>query len=184
MGICVVVEGPDRCGKSTQIKNIVGLIATDINKLPTMSIHAMNIKGLDAKETKSYYEKWTHSMFSMPIVLLENNFVFDRSHLGEYVYGPKYRNYDGSYVFNIEETYLSGRVSKWYLITFVDEPQNLVSREDGESFSSKLKDKKEEVKLFLSAHEKSNIPNKTIINIDGLDEYQVFLRVKRFLLTN
>ena len=106
-------------------------------------------------------------MFKMMIGLKDSeiSLIFNRSHLGETVYSPLYRDYSGDYIFDIEKEYVNDLKDKLYLITLVGDPNIIQKRDDGLSHSSKLEDIQREVNLFTTAHRKSNIKNKILINI-------------------
>lgn len=174
------VEGLDRCGKSTQITKIQPLL---IDK-PLHVLHYSAIKGFSStEEVREYSERLYRSMFD----ILENSyktnhFILDRSHIGEVVYSPMYRNYDGSYVYGLEKWHMSSPIWKEiYLITFIDDAENVIKRDDGLSFTVELEKKRQEIQAFIDATLKSNIINKKIINIAGKDIETVFAEVRTFL---
>jgi thymidylate kinase len=110
------------------------------------------------------------------------NLIFDRSHIGEYVYGPLYRNYSGDYIFDIEKLYVNKPFFKdIFLFIFVDSPENLIKREDGLSFSTEMEMKIKEIQLFKEYHSKSNIMHKYLINVDKLSIDDVHKLIKDIL---
>ena len=91
-----------------------------------------------------------------------------------------YRSYSGDYVFDLEKC-LKDKYNT-YLIVFIDSVEKLVDREDGHSLSNANKEKvAEEIMKFSEAYEKSCIPNKILIDIDGLSVDEVFARIVKFL---
>jgi len=177
----LIIEGPDRCGKSTQILKTQPLL-TD---RPLHTLHYSSIKGFKtSNEVKTYSEKLYKSMFTL---LRENHyeshFILDRSHIGEVVYSPMYRKYDGSYVYDIEKLFSADPDfwSELYLITFIDNAENVIKRDDGLSFTTELEKKKIEIQAFVDATNRSHILNKTIININNKDIAVVHEEVKSFL---
>ena len=72
-------------------------------------------------------------------------------------------------------------MNKTYLIVLIDDPENLIKREDGNSFSTDLEKKQLEVDRFVDFFKKSRIGNKIIINIKDKDANQVFEEIKDFL---
>lgn len=109
--------------------------------------------------------------------------ICDRSHLGEMVYGPIYRGYSGEYVLDIEKKYME-IPSIWnnlFLITLYDEPENVIKRDDGLSFSTDIRIKREEIKNFINAHGKSNIKNKLLLNIKNHNADAVLNEVLTFI---
>lgn len=176
----LIFDGPDRCGKSTQIKKIQSLL---IDR-PLHVLHYSALKGFKTNEdVKAYSDSLYRSMFT----LLENNyktnhFILDRSHISEVVYSPMYRNYDGSYVYNLENQYIGTDFWKEvYLITFIDNAENLIDRDDGLSFTTELEKKNQEIQSFMNATLKSNIINKIIINIANKDIDTVYEEIKTFM---
>ena len=99
----------------------------------------------------------------------------NRAHLGEYVYSPIYRKYDGDWIFDLEKSFFNNSEfyqSKIKLFVFYDsDNSNLHLREDGKSLSNKNEENldKERVR-FLQAFEKSMITNKRMFDLsDYLD---------------
>lgn len=176
----IFIEGLDRCGKDTQIKLIQQLF---IDK-PLHVLHYSNYKGFTSPEDCQTYSA---SVYSSMFKLLHNNyktmhFILNRSHIGEYVYAPIYRKYRGDYVFLIENYWKE--FSFWNeikLITFIDNVNNLIIRDDGLSHSIDVIKKQEEIDKFIEATEKSSILHKKIININNKNIEKVFEEVKEFL---
>ena len=168
----ICIEGPDRCGKSSQVK----LLWKWLSKNSDSSIMNMHFSGLPSKDAS--YRNF-HTMFD---IVEENeyvNFILDRSHIGEVVYAPIYRNYDGNYVFGLEEEF---DLSDYYLITFVDDPMKIAIREDSASLSNgELEIIKQEIEAFKDATLRSFIPNKILIDIFDLSIEQVHAEVVSFL---
>ena len=101
----LLFEGPDNVGKSTQIK----LLLKYFTDKPTYVIHFSGIPGISPEMARQYSEKLYNDMFYMINESHTNNrhLIFDRSHIGEAVYAPIFRNYSGDFVFDIEKTYSS-----------------------------------------------------------------------------
>lgn len=177
----IVVEGPDNVGKSTLINNI----KNEVKDILFHTIHYGSIKHNSVEECIEYNKELYNSMFSLMKAssnLDRTGLIFDRSHLGEMVYGNIYRGYTGEYVLDIEEKYKQEKFFKnVYLITLTDEPENLIKREDGLSFSIDPLKKQREIDLFLKAHLSSNIKNKLYLNINNLDANAVLREVLDFL---
>jgi thymidylate kinase len=94
------------------------------------------------------------------------NLIFDRFHIGEYVYSPIYRNYSGEFIFEIEKQFKFEKFfGNIFLTVMVDEAKSVSKREDGLSFSGKDIDLKiSEKRRFTIGFTKSNIINKQLIN--------------------
>ena len=172
MSKIIILEGPDRCGKSTQIKMLMKNLINE----PTHVIHYSSIPGLSKEECINFSKILYDDMFQLSYDAHSHNrnLIFDRAHLGEYVYGPIYRGYSGDYIFDIEEKWKKN--SFWdslYLFVFIDKPENLISREDGLSFSVELEKKKQEINNFKEAFDKSKIKKKFLLNIQGFSPKEV-----------
>ena len=174
----IIFEGLDRCGKNTQIK----LLLPILSNLPTQVLHYCGFKGLSKEENIKYNQSLYNDLFLLIKQSKNRNLIFNRSHIGEYVYSPLYRNYSGDYIYNIEKKYIDEKFwQNIYLITFVDKTENLINREDGKSFSIDKKQKLKKIKLFKEATNKSFIKNKIIININNKSIETVHKNIKKFL---
>ena len=90
----------------------------------------------------------------------ENNvLIFNRAHLGETVYSPMYRNYNGDFVFDFEKDYVRREPPETKLIVFTDTPEAVIERDkkrgDGLSFSLDIDKKKQELEAFERAYNMS-----------------------------
>lgn len=161
----IFIEGPDNVGKSSQIHEINRFFYPKI-MFHTLHYGGVRKPGITSEQYLDYSQKYYSDMFRM--IYMANtqniNLILDRSHCGEFVYSQKYRGYSGDYIFGLEKAWES-ELSNSFLITFIDEPKNLIAREDGYSFSTNLEDKKEEISKFIEVHENSNIPHKFLLNI-------------------
>lgn len=100
----------------------------------------------------------------------------DRSHLGSYVYGIKFRNMkecDISALKAIEENFLKDR-NDVFLITIVDEAAGIISRDDGLSQETDHVDYDQTRDLFMTFHEDSSIKHKYLhdISVDGFENLE------------
>jgi thymidylate kinase len=157
-----VIEGVDRCGKSTQILKLKRWLESK-GRAPHI-LHYSNLKCPDilAASKKHYKEMFDLMGFANKKGM---DIIFDRAHLGEVVYSPKYRGYSGEYVYELEKKYLKSEGDAC-LILFVDDPAHLIERDDGLSFTTDYDKKLEEVNAFVEAFEKSNFKHKLFINLD------------------
>jgi len=171
----IIFEGLDNVGKTTQIMNII----EHFNKNVFHIIHCVGLKNQKPEEAIKYHKREYKSLFSL-MKDTKRNFIFDRMHLGEMVYGKIYRNYEAGYIFDIENSYIN-LIPKLYLIVLVDEPEGALKREDGLSFSKVKKTKQYEKERFELAFKKSKIKNKILINIKDKDEKKVFKEILKFL---
>jgi len=160
----IIFEGPDNVGKTTQINLLRNYFA---NKNKTFILHHSSNYKVPPEKHKELAKKEYLTIFN-----LNEDIICDRLHGGEYVYGPIYRNYNGDFVFDLE--------SEGYLIVLIDEPKNLIKRDDGKSFSIDLEKKRLEIQRFKEFYEKSNL-KKILININGKSIEEVHQIIIDFL---
>lgn len=161
----VIIEGLDRLGKSSLIENIIRQRGFH-NYLHYEKPKAVEYYGasLEAYQRDSF--RYGFNLISNA-QLWSSNIVFDRFHLGEYVYSPMYRGYDGDYVFDLESECIENLVLKKAedtikLILLTSSDFSFIS-DDGLSFNPENKEK-EQIK-FIEAFNKSAIVNKVIIDV-------------------
>jgi hypothetical protein len=185
----IIVEGPDNVGKGTQIENIKKWIGETGE-----SVHVLHYSNIKVDKDRILEVSKMHYRHMFEIVDVGRsygmNFILDRAHLGEAVYSPIYRGYNGDYVFNLEKDYCIAqtvdgpeKTHLWKntkLILYTDDPENLIDREDGKSFSIDLHNKESELKAFEVAFNKS-ILDKIMINISGRDKENVWNITRQFL---
>lgn len=173
----IIIEGGDRLGKSTLIEGISNHFNYD-----NISVRHFG------KPPKVFPEEHTPLSFQMECFykegfLLENikqmeddefNYyenivIWNRAHLGEFVYGQMFRGTDPQQILNalknFEERFLI-RNPETYLILLTADPEFFLSKEDGQSFSQDLKDKTRELKLFNDAFEASTLDNKLRVKVN------------------
>jgi len=118
----------------------------------------------------------------------ENIVIWNRSHLGEFVYDQMFRNTDPKLIENMikhfEEKF-SLTNPKTYLIMLTADPDFFLKQEDGKSFSQNIDKKTEELKLFDEIFNKTLIPNKLKLKVNNgdnfLDKQYILNKVKDFL---
>jgi hypothetical protein len=165
----IIIEGLDRLGKSTLIKNIMNewgfYMYIHYEKPQKLSVYERtSINPLYAYQRDSFQEgfRLIENCFATPV---PHKVIFDRFHLGEHVYSPLYRGYEGKYVFEMEKKTMKEIRShsedvKMILLT----SSNFEFMEDdGLSFDPANKEK--EQNLFIEAFEKSVIVDKRIIDV-------------------
>jgi thymidylate kinase len=172
----IIVEGPDRVGKDTQINKIKRYLEERNDLVHVM--HYSSIKGTDIENrSKLYYDQ----MFEIcnQANKINVNLILNRAHLGETVYSPIYRNYNADWIFDLEKSYI--KQYDYRLIVFIADPEDLIKREDGLSFSNELTKKRDEIERFTKAYHQSNIKNKMLINITGKNIDDVWREVKKLI---
>ena len=164
-----LIDGLDRLGKSTLCK-----------ELQNFSPHYFSIhlgKPIDSSyfggtETNARLYAYQQSCFKNYFKLLSSdvNVIFDRTHLGECVYSPLYRGYDGEYVFKLEQEFLEQfeQPPPIKLILLIED--FIASRhfvDDGLSFD--VTKRQIEQNMFLNAFAKSSITDKRIVCVTNND---------------
>ena len=159
----VMLEGMDRCGKDTQARMIIEAFSG----CTFHQLHYSKAPQLTPESSMSYADMLYCQMFLMISRALDANesLILNRAHLGEHVYGH-YRGYDGSYIFDVEDEY-AYLMSDICLFVLVDEPEHVLSREDGDSLGSTIEAKQDEKLKFEQAYDRSSIEHKVLINIAG-----------------
>jgi len=168
----IIIEGTDNTGKDTQ----QNLIIEKINNLVFHKLHYSILPFKDNKEKHiSYSQKMYDDMFKLMILSKDKdiNLIFNRSHLGESVYSPLYREYSGDYVFDIEKKYVKQLRKELYLITLTNDPHTILKRDDGLSFYGNEEEVKAEVDGFNRAHRLSKIKNKLKIHLGTMGAEEV-----------
>lgn len=168
----IIIEGTDNTGKDTQ----QNLIIEKINNLVFQKLHYSSLPFKEDKEKHiSYSQKLYDDMFKLMLKCKDENInlIFNRSHLGETVYSPLYRQYSGDYVFDIEKLYVNQLRKELYLITLSNDPHTILKRDDGLSFYGNEEEVKAEIDGFNRAHRLSKIKNKLLLNIGTMSAEEV-----------
>lgn len=164
-----VVEGLDRCGKSS----FIDILRSHIENPLLLVIHSGKPpRNVDPKKWSiDYYDQ----LICRAIHLNSEGYdiILDRAWLGEMVYGPIYRNthIDQSHI--EEHLFLFEHLFKIFL--FVDSPENALSREDGNSISDKIEHKRQEIESFIDAFNKSIVKDKILIDWSTTEFTKEFL---------
>ena len=168
----IIIEGTDNTGKDTQ----QNLIIKKVNDLVFQKLHYSSLPFKDDKEKHiTYSQKLYNDMFKLMIASKDKdiNIIFNRSHLGESVYSPLYRESSGDYVFDIEKQYVHSLRKELYLITLTNDPHTILKRDDGKSFYGNEEEVKAEVDGFNRAHRLSKIKNKLKIHLGTMSADEV-----------
>lgn len=172
MSKLIIIEGSDNTGKSTQ----ASLLIKKLKDIVFQKLHYSSLPFKDDTELHvTYSTRLYDDMFKLMVLMKDNhlNAIFDRSHLGETVYSPLYRQYSGDYVFDIEKEYVNELSKDLYLITLVNDPKIIFKRDDGLSFYKNEEGVKAEVDGFIRAHRLSKIKNKLLINVGTMSADEV-----------
>jgi hypothetical protein len=175
----IIIEGMDRCGKDTQI----GLIQKKFKEETFHVFHYAKVPFKLQGDHINYNHRLYKDMFMMMYENLgsDRNFIFNRSHLGESVYAPKYRGYDGDYVFDIESNFSGLLEDQLILIALVNTPEILMEREDGDSLSKNASDIVYEREAFIRGFEKSTIIHKLLIECGRKKIEEIHFEIMEFI---
>jgi len=177
----IIIEGTDNTGKDTQ----QNLIIEKISNLVFQKLHysSLPFKG-DKEKHISYSQRLYDDMFKLMILSKDSdiNIIFNRSHLGETVYSPLYREYSGDYVFDIEKQYVNHLRKELYLITLTNDPHTILKRDDGLSFYGNEEEVKAEIDGINRAHRLSKIKNKLMLNVGTMSADEVSNIIIDFLM--
>lgn len=157
----ILIDGMDRCGKSTEINILRNILVKDC----THVLKYANVSIANDEENNKYMYLLNKEMFSILSTMKHSNFICDRCHISQYVYGRLYRNL--SKIQADELFKLEPHDFNTYLIVIVDSSFDTLSkREDNESLSHGKKALyKREYLLFKEAFIKSTIKNKLFIDL-------------------
>lgn len=182
----IIVEGMDRCGKDSAIKSITKyLYGLDHLK----SIHVLHYSNLPIKDKEKVMQTsflLYYDMFKLAEFALKENFhlIMNRAHLGEWVYGHIYRNYEAYFIYDIERMFLD-ILDQIYMIVLVDSSLKCLNRDDGRSLSQADTEKgRIECERFIEASKLTRIKSTLLIDIADKSVDDVEAEVLDFLEKN
>lgn len=184
----IIVCGCDRTGKTTQIMKM-----KEHFEAQGKSVHILHFENIKLDEGIKFKPAQMQQLSKVrynDMLKLADEYatddktvlIFDRAHLGELVYAPLFRKYEGDYVLELETQY-PNLIEHGKLIVFSDEAKNLVKRDDGNSLGKKPTKKKKQLEIdkFVAAFEASHIKDKHFININKLKEEKVWKQVQEII---
>lgn len=171
----IFLDGEDRCGKDTLIEKLRSVITN-----PSVQVmhESKPPRGVDALNwaTRHYDFMMRHARDNSA----DNVLIYNRCHLGEAIWGPKYRGYDAEFIFEMERHYLS-HVEDAYLILLTDSADRLMLRDDGKSLTKSITELDDVRDMFSSAFDKSCIQNKLHVKLEDVAFDDVFPIVWSFI---
>lgn len=164
----IIIEGLDALGKDTLIKGICdsfnyeNIAIRHFAKPPKNNIDPLSFQiNVFLKEFNLLHS------FSSCNDYHKNLIIWNRSHLGEYVWGSLYRGCNKHVISDklksIEEKYL---IDETYLIYLYSDADFAAKNEDGESLGKSISDKEHQLKLFGEIYDSSLIKNKIKIKVN------------------
>ena len=163
MGTTVIIEGPDRVGKTTLIKNLRSLY---FKKPDIITLHSSSPpKGIQNPiEWENEHYSSIYFDVVQPHTYLGGVAILDRFHLGATVYAPLYRgatDKDLEEIWDLDESMQNDNV---YLILLTD-LENGWKRDDGDSNESSGKEYLDVSNRFIDSFQKSSIRNKIHVDV-------------------
>lgn len=168
----LIIEAVDRAGKDTLIKNLMpfcqNLVVTHFSS-PIGKTDSEKRK-FQEDSFKQEFEKayWfmKSEFFGTPKKEKMNLLIWNRAHLGEFVYGNLYRQTQPEeWVMKLEEDYEYDNMDNVYLLLLTGDPEFLSSRDDGESFNGSVEARKKEIANFRDAFKMSKIKKKLELEV-------------------
>jgi thymidylate kinase len=162
------IEGLDRLGKSTLIEGIRNKLGyhevIHFQKPVRLNAYAGSsaVAGVPASSLQLYHYQQAGFRNSMLLAKSGARIIFDRWHLGECVYAPMYRLYNGDYVFDFERYHNLDSVDIRLILLTEDISISRHFVDDGGGFTAN-DDREEEQNRFISAFNRSIIRDKRII---------------------
>jgi thymidylate kinase len=158
----LIIEGMDRCGKSTLVEHLRKHYFTSPNILVHHSSSPPKVEDQNSWEINHY-----SSLFAASQKLVDDyhfDVIFDRFHLGAAVYGEKYRGADPNDVYELDYMYLNSYKNA-ALILLTDDGEAIAKRDDGDSLESTVEEYDETCAAFIEAYETSSCAHKLHVNI-------------------
>jgi len=181
----VIIEGPDRCGKSTLTANLAHELGPYV-----FCNHSSSPPKCDdplAWEI-SHYGAIVTAYTTLAHEDAAFNFISDRFHIGVPVYGQRYRNYSNTVTSaSIEEKIFSGynkdifRLADVYLILVTDSVESIMARDDGMSLETDPKQMTETLENFTKQFDLSTIEKKAKYNVSQIGFANLLPQVKGFI---
>jgi thymidylate kinase len=188
----LLIEGPDRCGKNTLIKNLTSQAENYVVR------HFGSAKGKTDFEKRNFQYQFFKKEFALAALRSQfempdkeryprDIWIWNRAHLGEFVYGKMYREtHPEEWVMQMELMFGMDLDPSVYLLLLTAPAEFLCKRDDGLSFSAKVSDKESEIFAFHDAFDQSKILNKMILDVTDsngsyLSEEIILQKVNEFL---
>jgi thymidylate kinase len=173
----LIIEGPDRCGKNTLIKNLTSQAENIVVR------HFGSVKGENDMEKRNFQFQFFKKEFELASLrprfempdkerYPRDIWIWNRAHLGEFVYGKMYRDTKPEeWVMKMESLFAMDIDPSVHLLLLTADPEFLCKRDDGLSFTADIEKKKKEIENFEKAFNTSKIMNKKILNVSNGENY-------------
>jgi thymidylate kinase len=189
----LIIEGPDRCGKNTLIKNLTSQAENYVVR------HFGSAKGGNDQEKRNFQFQFFKKEFALAALRPQfelpdkeryprDIWIWNRAHLGEFVYGKMYREtHPEEWVMKMESLFGMDLDPSVYLLLLTAPAEFLCKRDDGLSFTKNVMQKQAEIAAFKNAFDQSQIINKKILDVSNgeeyLDQQTILQEVNNFLFS-
>lgn len=184
----IIIEGCDQLGKNSLIIKLLESADNAILRHFTTPLGETNEDKINFQKESFLFEfrfaelrKQVKDISKTPTDLV----IWNRSHIGEKVYGEMFRNYNADWIYELEKLFNYDKSNDVYLILLTADPEFAFSKEDGKSLSSTVEQRKEEIDLFLNAVHNSHIKNKLIVNVNEGNNFVpkniIYEKIRKFI---
>jgi thymidylate kinase len=184
----LIVEGLDRVGKNTLLANL----SSNFENFCVRHFTSPP-KGLSEREAERFQQKAFHREFQLynkvsewdshSELSMSSLWTWNRSHLGEAVYGKIYRNYDATpWIIDLERFFSFDIKPEIYLLLLTASPDFIVKRDDGKSFTTDHDKKNKEIQSFVDVYNASLVQHKLHIRVDDGENYLSAERIHKNVL--
>lgn len=184
----LIFDGPERSGKGTQ-----SMLIRDEFAQRRMPVHYLYYPKFNIP--KDGYGAYAKNEFRSMFYLMheanarKSNLIFDRAHLAEWAYGHIYRDYDAEFIWDLEQDFLAhdDNLKRTFLVMMTAEPEDLIARDDGLSFTTwmdadeAVRKKQLEIDRFKDAFVRTRIQNKILVNSSRLTVEVIRDRILNFI---
>lgn len=157
-----IIEGLDRLGKDLLIENIqhrLGYKMVCHRSKPKALQRYMQYDNCLMTYQKKCFANDMRLLWMSEENVSFNGVIFNRSWIGEFVYGPIYRGYSAEYIFELENFYYLEKMKETCLILLTEDfNKSAHFVDDGLSFD--VTKRQQEQSHFEHAYERSRIPFK------------------------
>jgi thymidylate kinase len=181
----LIIEGTDRTGKDSLVNEICKSFPNAVKR------HWSFPQGTTNEEKTQWQKDQFLKEFKLYKTLNESLekdsiMIWNRSHIGELVYGSVYRNSNPKdWVMFLEYAFDWIDNPEIFLVYLYADAEFVVKHDDGNSYSAKLADKKKELEVFREGISLSSVKNTLKIKVNEGDEYinqeHIFKSVKNFI---
>jgi thymidylate kinase len=178
----LIIEGLDRCGKSTLVGNLRKCYFTNSKLIVHhSSAPPKGVADSNLWEVEHYSDlsKTFHDLSAKE----GYDIICDRFHLGAMVYGMRYRGLNPHTIFKVDrDTISKGLEDKIVLILLTDYAEEVFKRDDGCSIEAAVEEFEHSRKEFINFFNYSRIPHKLHINISNNGGFKnTYATVEKFI---